>query len=125
MFESESTRPLVGAVRLALVGPPIAVFDGVVVAAGRGEVVGGGGSACGEVVDVVEVTVDCRHAAAGEHAGRCGRPDRVLLGGGGAASGGADGDQLAGVTVVDRVLPPAAVGGRLAGEVGDDGTEPG
>ncbi len=67
---AEFAGPLVVAVGEALVFPAVGVFGDVVVAAQGGLVAFTGGAAVGPASGVVDVTVDCWHATAGEDAGR-------------------------------------------------------
>ncbi len=71
---------------------------------------------------MVEVTIDCRHAAPGEDAGAVPGLGAAAQGGGGPTPGGALVEHVSGVGVVDGVAPfgVVGVGGDLAGDVGDD-----
>ena len=75
-----------------------------VVVAEASEVLGDGGSVVAPGGAVVDVAVDCRHAAAGEHTRRMDGGDGAVLVGGGSAACGAGGSGLAGVGIGDRVV---------------------
>jgi hypothetical protein len=76
---------------------------------------------------MVEVAVGGGYATAGEDAGGVACFDLSSLGSGGSAAGGAVVEGLAGVGVGDGPPPGGVVLllGDLAGDVGDDRTEPG
>ena len=105
-----------------MVGPSGSVFDLVVVAAERGEVVDIGGSTFRPGGAMVEVAVGGRHPTTGENTGAVAAFDLAPLAGFGPAAGSAVGDDLAGVGIGEGPPPFGSLllFGDLAGEVGDD-----